>query len=313
MRPATGRNASATSEAMRARSRVLARRDEDRLRDDRRQARRHGHDGATRRPAIVWLVRRMPRSPDWGTRALPRPAARPRSDTAGGPTNTQLPGDQPQRRRRRADGRPFAHVRARARWTGTFPITYTYQWKRCDAADPVNGPCIDIRGRDRRAATRRRGRLRDRLRVAVSATNSRRPAHAELRSDATSSLRSHPKNTVTPPICRRHERRRPDALGRHRHVDRRRRRSRSRTRGAAAIRSATSRRCVPIAGATASTYTPTVADIGFSLRVWITGANLVGSDVTITNHTFPVVDKQHFAPCASTRADDRGRSPSGGS
>jgi Ca2+-binding RTX toxin-like protein len=39
-----------------------------------------------------------------------------------------------------------------------------------------------------------------------------------------------------------------------------------------------------------------VQDIGFSLRVWITGANPAGADTAITNHTFPVVDKQHFSP-----------------
>jgi Ca2+-binding RTX toxin-like protein len=58
--------------------------------------------------------------------------------------------------------------------------------------------------------------------------------------------------------------------------------------------------CVEIAGATKSTYTPTVADIGFSIRVWITGTNLAGSDVAITNHTYPIVDKQHFSPSALT-------------
>jgi Ca2+-binding RTX toxin-like protein len=57
--------------------------------------------------------------------------------------------------------------------------------------------------------------------------------------------------------------------------------------------------CVPIVGATSSTYVPTVADIGFSLRVWITGSNLAGTDTLITNHTFPIIDKQHFAPSAT--------------
>src|SRR5205085_11839477 len=43
---------------------------------------------------------------------------------------------------------------------------------------------------------------------------------------------------------------------------------------------------------------PTVQDIGLSIRVWITGTNLAGTDVAITNHTFPIVDKPHFAPSA---------------
>ena len=58
--------------------------------------------------------------------------------------------------------------------------------------------------------------------------------------------------------------------------------------------------CVEIPGATLATYTPTVQDIGFSLRVWLTAANPQGTDTGITNHTFPVVDKQHFAPSAQT-------------
>jgi hypothetical protein len=57
--------------------------------------------------------------------------------------------------------------------------------------------------------------------------------------------------------------------------------------------------CVQIPGATLVTYTPAVADIGFSIRVWITGTNLAGSALAVTNHTFPVVDKQHFAPSAA--------------
>jgi hypothetical protein len=53
--------------------------------------------------------------------------------------------------------------------------------------------------------------------------------------------------------------------------------------------------CVAIPGATLATYTPSTADIGSTLRVWITGSNLAGSALAVTNHTFPV-DKQHFAP-----------------
>ncbi len=54
--------------------------------------------------------------------------------------------------------------------------------------------------------------------------------------------------------------------------------------------------CVQVPGGTSATYIPVVADIGFSLRVWITGSNPAGSDVAVTNHTFPVIDRAHFAP-----------------
>jgi hypothetical protein len=58
--------------------------------------------------------------------------------------------------------------------------------------------------------------------------------------------------------------------------------------------------CVEIPGTNRTSYTPTVQDIGFSLRVWITGANPAGTDTAITTHTFPVVDRQHFSPTASS-------------
>ena len=45
-------------------------------------------------------------------------------------------------------------------WNGAFPFTYTYQWKRCDAADPLNGQCIDIAGANVELLHARRGRLR---------------------------------------------------------------------------------------------------------------------------------------------------------
>ena len=57
--------------------------------------------------------------------------------------------------------------------------------------------------------------------------------------------------------------------------------------------------CVQIPGATAATYIPVVADIGAAIRVWIVGTNLAGTDTAVTNHTFPVVDKPHFAPTSS--------------
>src|SRR5204863_457515 len=38
--------------------------------------------------------------------------------------------------------------------------------------------------------------------------------------------------------------------------------------------------CVQIPGATAASYVPQVADIGFSIRVWITGSNVAGAAAT---------------------------------
>lgn len=178
-------------------------------------------------------------------------------------------------------------------WNGSFPITYTYQWKRCDAADPVNGPCVAIAGAASSFYTPVDDDFGKRLRVAVTATNSQ--------GTATQNSEVSLPVIAIPPRARAT----PEILGGN-VVDQ----SMSLTAGAwdgstPIAFSYSWRRCDPVGdlascvaipGAATSTYTPTTADIGFSIRVWITGTNPGGSDLAITNHTYPVIDKAHFAP-----------------
>jgi hypothetical protein len=183
-------------------------------------------------------------------------------------------------------------------WTGTFPITYTYQWKRCDAGDPVNGVCVGIPGATGSTYTPAPADNGFRLRVGVTATDS--GGSTLQNSEVTAPVVTiAPKNTATPPIL----------PGGTNMVDQTLTVATGTWSGSAPIAFTYSWRrcnpvgdlatCIPIVGATSSTYIPTVADIGFSLRVWITGTNLGGSDFVITNHTFPIVDKPHFAPTAT--------------
>jgi Ca2+-binding RTX toxin-like protein len=184
-------------------------------------------------------------------------------------------------------------------WTGTFPISYSYQWKRCDPADPVNGECRDIANATSSLYTPTFADFGFRLRVAVSATNpdGRHTQNSEVTAPT---IALAPKNTVTPPIT-------PGGTNR---VDQTLTVATGTWTGSTPIAFTYSWRrcnpvgdpgtCVAIPGATASTYVPTVADIGFSLRVWITGTNPAGSDVSITNHTFSILDKLHFAPTVAT-------------
>ena len=182
-------------------------------------------------------------------------------------------------------------------WDGAFFITYTYQWKRCDAADPLNGTCVNIPGATSSFYTPVTADTGKRLRVQVTATNSQGSAAQNSESSApviavAVHLSVTPQilggNTVdsqmsltagtwlgSPPITFTYSWRRCNPVGDF-------------------------ASCVQIPGATDSTYTPTVADIGFSIRVWIVGTNVAGSDTGITNHTYPVVDKQHFSPSADT-------------
>ena len=182
-------------------------------------------------------------------------------------------------------------------WDGAFPISYQYQWKRCDAGDPLNGPCVNISGATSSFYTPVPADSGKRLRIQVTATNAQGSAVQNSESSAVViaipvKLRVTPQilggNVVdtalsltagtwdgSTPITFTYSWRRCDPVG-------------------------DLATCVEIAGATKSTYTPTVQDIGFSLRVWITGTNVAGSDLAITNHTFPIVDKQHFSPSVAT-------------
>lgn len=233
--------------------------------------------------------------PDWGTAAATSGGGSSTpSDTTNGPKNTSYPVIT----EASGDSSPtVGHTltASTGTWTGTFPIAYTYQWKRCDAADPVNGPCLEIRGATGNSYTVTPTDYNMRLRVAVSATNSdgRHTQNSEVTPTVTAIP---PKNTATPPIL----------PGGTNQVDQTLTVATGAWSGSTPIAYTYSWRrcdpvgdigtCVAIVGATAASYTPTVADIGFSLRVWIVGANLVGSDTVITNHTFPIVDKPHFSP-----------------
>jgi hypothetical protein len=180
-------------------------------------------------------------------------------------------------------------------WSGTFPITYAYQWKRCDAADPVNGTCAAITGATFSTYTPAPADTGFRIRVGITATDSTgsRLQNSEVTAPV---VMLAPKGTVTPPIL----------PGGTNMVDQTLTVATGTWAGSVPIAFTYSWRrcnptgdfesCIPIVGATTATYVPTVGDIGFSLRVWITGTNLAGSDTLITNHTFPIVDKPHFAP-----------------
>ncbi len=182
-------------------------------------------------------------------------------------------------------------------WEGAFPITYKYQWKRCDAADPVNGTCVDIAGAMSSFYTPVAADAGKRLRVQVTASNSL--GTTAQNSEVTAIVIAiAPKLRVTPQIAGGNVVDTPLSL------------VGAVWDGSTPLTFTYSWRrcnpvgdlatCVQIPGATLATYTPTVQDIGFSIRVWLTATNAQGTDSGITNHTFPVVDKQHFAPSATT-------------
>jgi hypothetical protein len=230
---------------------------------------------------------------DWGT-------AQPQvSSGSGGPQNTAYPTITPAS----GDATPVVgHTLSASTgsWTGTFPISYKFQWKRCEPSDPVNGPCVEIANAISSIYTPTAADYKYRLRVAVTATDS--TGSRSQNSEVTAPVEAiAPKNTATPPVTPTDS----PVVGSTLTV------GQGTWSGSTPITFTYEWRrcnpvgdiatCVPIAGANASTYVPKVTDIGISLRVWVTGTNIAGSDVVITNHTFPVVDKPHFAPSVATQ------------
>lgn len=183
-------------------------------------------------------------------------------------------------------------------WSGAFPQTYTYQWKQCDPKDPLNGSCYAIAGATSSFLFVPASAYGQRLRVQVTATNSSGSfSQNSVASDIVTAAAVTGGNTPqiigptfpivdtpltlgsgtwngTQPITFTYEWRRCDPYG---DLD----------------------TCVAIPGATGTSYTPTVADIGYALRVYITATNVVGSIVVQTIHTYPVKDKPHYAPSVS--------------
>ena len=178
-------------------------------------------------------------------------------------------------------------------WTGSFPITFTYQWKKCDSP---TGSCFTIPGATRNTFTVTSDLYGLTLRAEVTATNS--AAAVAQNSESTKVVTAiAPFLRVTPQITGTVMVGQTLAL------------TSGTWDGSLPITFTYSWRrcnppgdlnsCVQIPDATTATYIPVVADIGATLRVWIVGTNPAGSDTAVTNHTFPVVDKPHFAPTAS--------------
>jgi hypothetical protein len=155
-------------------------------------------------------------------------------------------------------------------WSGTTPITYAYQWRRCDSA---GASCADIAGATAQTYALVAADVGARLRVAVTASNVAGSASATSDATAVVTAGVAPANSSPPtisgtpqqgqtlaadpgtwsgttPITYAYQWRRCDSAGAN---------------------------CADIAAATAKTYVPVSADVGSALRVAVTGSNSDGS------------------------------------
>jgi hypothetical protein len=167
-------------------------------------------------------------------------------------------------------------------WTGFFPITYTYQWKRCDAFGTLDS-CLDIAGATNATYTLTTADLDKTLRVYVTATNAIKsvtqfsnhtfPTLPERHFAPTRSIA--PTLTGTPkpgfllrttsgtwsgdtPFTFQYQWERCDATGAE---------------------------CLALPKANLNRYTLTAKDLGFTIRVKITAKNAYGTSVAESDPT----------------------------
>lgn len=177
-------------------------------------------------------------------------------------------------------------------WRGQFPMTFTYQWKKCD--DKHN--CYTIDGATGASFVTTTDLYGWAVAVEVTATNALGSTRA-LSAQTRPLTAIEPRGLMTPPIVGQ------NVVGETLSV----------TNGTwfatlpltyayewrRCNPQGTLDSCAPIPGATSTSYVLTEADRGWTIRAYITATNVAGSDTAITNHTFPILPKPRFAPTAS--------------
>jgi len=175
---------------------------------------------------------------------------------------------------------------ARGTWSGTEPITYTYQWVRCgaDGGQPDGGNCAIVSGatgRDHRLVS---GDVGFRLRVRVTATNAEGSGIAA--SNPTATVVGPPVNTA-PPFARgsmvvgQTVTAEPGTWSGRAPISFSYRWLRCNAAGG---------ECGAIGGATSRNYRVTSSDVGHKLRFNVTARNSIGSTTVISSESAIVTE-----------------------
>jgi len=169
-------------------------------------------------------------------------------------------------------------------WTGVNPITFAYQWRRCDK----NGSnCADIAKATSQTYTLTSADIGNTVRVVVTATNKYGSRKATSDPSAVIAAPSAPANTAMPTISGTPQ------IGQTLTV------SNGSWNGPGTITytyqwfrcDATGGSCAAITGATGKTYTLTSSDIGHTLRARVTAKNDNGSTAATTVPSAVVASK----------------------
>jgi PKD repeat protein len=174
-------------------------------------------------------------------------------------------------------------------WTGTQPITYGYQWQRCDSS---GANCNAITGATGTTYAVVSGDVGSTLRVAVTATNSVNSSTATSNATAVvQSASAPPSNTAPPTISGTTQQGQtlsasPGSWSGSQPITYAYQWQRCDSGGA---------NCAAITGATSATYVLVAADVGSTLRVAVTATNSVGF-ATATSAATPVVQASSTPP-----------------
>ncbi|HEY8030212.1 MAG TPA: hypothetical protein VIE38_11940 [Gaiellaceae bacterium] len=165
-------------------------------------------------------------------------------------------------------------------WSGTSPISYTYQWERCDS---VGGGCANIAGATALTYVVASADLGHTLRVAVNATNAGGGAQAISAATAVVAMGA-PINTVRPVVTGTAKQGQTLTA------------TAGTWTGAGTITyalqwwrcAADATNCSTIPNATSATYVLTAADVGLALKMRVTATNSVGGTVGVSDLTVAV-------------------------
>ena len=162
-------------------------------------------------------------------------------------------------------------------WSGTAPISYAYQWRRCNSAGTG---CVDIVPAAAQTYTLSSADVGSTIRVVVTASNSAGSASAVSAPTAVvTAVVQTPTNSAPPVVSDTSGHNPPqvaDVL--------------STTNGSWTnsptgyayqwqLCDSSGTNCTPMAGATQSRYTPVSGDVGHALRAQVTASNSAGSAV----------------------------------
>jgi hypothetical protein len=181
-------------------------------------------------------------------------------------------------------------------WTGTAPIGYQYQWRRCDTS---GGACASISGAIQQTYVLTNGDAGHTIRVVVTATNSGGQAQAPSAQTATVTAGA-PANTVAPAITG------TATQGQTLTV------STGTWTGSTPITFAYSwercdgsgNSCATISGATSAKYVLTATDVSHKLRALVTATNSAGSAHTYAAAVGPVAAPPSTLPPGAVKLPD---------